>query len=207
MLTQTKEKPDPRNGYSSNCVLARSKGFLVIVVAIVASLTATRSGIAGEPDWPDAAYPYTVIDQDLGTVLQEFSDNLGILLRISDQIHGRVQDYRSTETPKDFLNELARRNSFEWYFDGRILHISGNDESVVRLLALGSVPFLELWTALDRLGIADQRFPLRHGGTSDLVLVSGPPRYVALVEQTLVALVSAAPTQVSIFRGSREPQS
>ena len=105
------------------------------------------------------------------------------------------------------MNDLAGRHNFEWYFDGRILHISTNEESVIRLLALDSVPFFELRTALDRLGIADRRFPLRHGGASKLVLVSGPPRYVALVEQTLLALVNAAPTQVSIFRGSREPQS
>src|SRR4051812_14028150 len=46
---------------------------------------------AGEPAWPTEPYRYTVIDQDLGNVLQEFGRNTGLRLEVSPEIRGRVR--------------------------------------------------------------------------------------------------------------------
>ncbi|WP_283206890.1 flagellar assembly protein FliX, partial [Methylorubrum podarium] len=47
-----------------------------------------------------------------------------------------------------------------------------------------------LKAALDALEISDARFPIRPAPGKAVVMVSGPPRYVTLVEQTLAGLVA-----------------
>ena len=43
----------------------------------------------------------------------------------------------------------------------------------------------ELRAMLAELGVEDERFPIKTASNDELVMVSGPPRYVALVAETI----------------------
>ena len=65
----------------------------------------------------------------------------------------------------------------------------------------------QLEANLDALGVTDARWPLRGSPDGRLVVVSGPPRYVQLVEQTLSALSQQrgqSVDKVGVFRGTVE---
>jgi hypothetical protein len=59
---------------------------------------------------------------------------------------------------------------------------------------------------LNRLGIADPRYPIRTTPGSGVISVSGPPPYIVLVRQTLIAMARGIPegedNRVRVFRGS-----
>ena len=160
-------------------------------------------------------YAYTVLDENLRDVLLQFGANTKSRIAISDAVQGRVRGRRDAAPPEAFLEALGREFGFDWYYDGYILYISATSESVSRMVTLGGVPASSLQATLEALGIADPRFLLRAVPESFTVLVSGPPRYVELVEQAVQTLAKppaapsppapAAPSPektVTVFRGS-----
>jgi len=161
---------------------------------------------AAVPPWPDGPYPYVVVDQDLVTVLNEFGQHMGTPVQISDDVHGRVLGRIPSMAPRAFLDRLALQYGFNWYYDGSTLAIAANSELVQRTIPLGKAKFDTLNADLDRLGISDSRYVLRHAEGSDLVMVAGPPRYADLVQQTVDSLNKDHPPAVKLYLGDVPPQ-
>lgn len=190
----------------------RSRAYARAGVGAAAAMVAFASaalpwrGVAAAP-LPDAQKEivYSVVDQDLRGVLAGIGGELGLDTVISSEVHGNVHGRLPPAPAEEMLDRLGAIYGFDWYCDGRTLFITAEDQAVAQILPLGPVSAGTLASALGTLGIADARFPLRAAPTGGVVLVDGPPRYVALVDQTLSALageVKAGPVEVRIFRGS-----
>ena len=164
---------------------------------------------------PDTPYNYTVVDQDLPAALQEFGTNLGVKVNVSSDVRGRIQGRLPELRPRAFLDRLAAMFNLEWYYDGQVLYISSVKEAQTRLLVLAPIGFEQFKTALRVLKVADERFAVVAAPGNGLVLVSGPPRFVAMTEQTLAGLIAeeqAKPkpgpqsppneTVLNVFRGT-----
>ncbi|MGX5831859.1 secretin N-terminal domain-containing protein [Mesorhizobium sp. 43Arga] len=160
---------------------------------------------------PSAPYRYTVLDQDLSAALQEFGNNLNISVNISPEVKGRIRGRMPDLAPREFLDRLTELYDLQWYFDGLVLYVSAAKEAQTRMLVLAPIRFDAFKAALDELDISDDRYVVRPAPGNGLVLVSGPPRFTALVEQTFNGLVAqaqphaAAPAKQSVltlFRGS-----
>ncbi|UVK35620.1 nodulation protein NolW (plasmid) [Mesorhizobium sp. AR10] len=144
---------------------------------------------------PSTPYRYTVLDQDLTAALQEFGNNLNIRVNISAEVKGRIRGRMPDLPPREFLDRLTNLYHLQWYYDGLVLYVSAAKEAQTRMLVLTSVRFDAFNGALDRLGISDDRYVVRPTPGNGLVLVSGPPRFIALVEQTFNGLVAEAQAQ------------
>jgi type III secretion protein C len=156
---------------------------------------------------PDAAQviDYAVVDQDLGGVLGGLAEQIGVRAEISPKLHARVHGRLEPAPAEQMLDRLAAIYGFDWYYSGRTLYVSARDEAMAKVLPLAPISATELSRTLGVLGIADARWPLRVSDRGDLALVAGPPRFAALVDQTLAALKqreTAAPDPVHVFRGS-----
>ncbi|MCA6116465.1 nodulation protein NolW [Bradyrhizobium sp. WSM 1738] len=161
------------------------------VVAAVAAVVALPSTThAAQLKLPDTTYTYTVINQDLSAALQEFGSNLNIKVNVSQEVRSRIQGRLPDLPPLAFLNRLAALYNLEWYYDGQVLHVTSARESQSRLLVPGPVPFERLASTLAAFDVADERYAVRPAPNTQLVLVTGPPRFVALVEQTLNGLIA-----------------
>ena len=164
--------------------VARLVGASLVVAGLVTGLGAARLKL------PDTTYTYTVINQDLSAALLEFGSNLNIKVNVSQEVRGRIQGRLPDLPPLAFLNRLASLYNLEWYFDGQVLHVTSARESQSRLLVPGPVPFERLASTLAAFDVADERYAVRPAPNTQLVLVTGPPRFLALVEQTLNGLVA-----------------
>ena len=138
--------------------------------------------------WQAKSYSYIAVDQDLRDVLHEFGGNIGIPVSMSDQVTGTVRARWVGVSAGDFLNRLARTYAIEWYFDGTTLFVSASSETASKFISVHGGDVISLSAALLRSGLADQRFPLRDGPAPETVLISGPPRYLQIVEDTAEAL-------------------
>ncbi|WP_394890337.1 nodulation protein NolW [Mesorhizobium sp. AaZ16] len=159
-------------------------------------------------------YRYTVLDQDLSAALQEFGNNMNLRVNISAEVKGRIRGNMPDLPPREFLDRLANLYGLQWYYDGLVLYVSAAKEAQTRMLVLTSIRFDAFKGALDKLEISDDRYVVRPAPGNGLVLISGPPRFTALVEQTFNGLVAEAQAQthvpetppresvLTLFRGS-----
>ncbi|MGY3238050.1 type II secretory pathway component GspD/PulD (secretin) [Bradyrhizobium sp. USDA 4472] len=141
---------------------------------------------------PSTPYSYTVLDQDLAAALQEFGNNLNIRVNVSTGVKGRIRGRMPDLPPRDFLERLINLYNLQWYYDGLVLYVSDAHEAQSRLLVSSPINFDAFKAALDALNISDERYIVRAVPGDGLVFASGPPRFVALVEQTLKGLVAEA---------------
>ena len=174
--------------------------------AVLLAAVAMPGARAATVPWSEEPLSYTVVDQELRDLLVEVGGRLGVRVRVSDQVRGRVRGRLPPAPPQEFLSRLAAIHGFEWFYDGGILWISAQSESQTRMLQLEQVTLDQVTTAMDELGASDPRWPLRGSGQAGVVMVNGPPRYVAMAEQTLQALQARMkPVRnggVLVFRGS-----
>lgn len=149
-----------------------------------------RSALDAPLSLPSTPYSYTVLDQDISAALQEFGNNLNIRVSISAEVKGRIRGRMAELPPREFLDRLTSLYNLQWYYDGLLLYVSAAHEAQSRLLALNSISLDAFKAALDALNISDERYVTRPAPGNGFLLVSGPPRFVALVEQTLDFLVA-----------------
>jgi type III secretion protein C len=164
----------------------------VILVVIAALTLSAGSARSMEPKWPPGPYKYMVIDQDIKSVLTEFGRNIDVPVDVSDQIKGRLRGRLQVTAAKEFLNMLCESYGLVWYFDGAVLHVNARTEVKTELVNIGRLSPEDVTDRLNTLGIADPRFPVRSTPDAGVVSVSGPPPFVSLVRQTLIASARAA---------------
>lgn len=191
---------------------------LPLLYGALAGAIGSTAAVAAPLPLPETPYTYTVVDQDLPAALQEFGTNLGIKVNVSPEVRGRIQGRLPDLQPRAFLDRLASMFNFEWYYDGQVLYVSAVREAQSRLLVLAPIGFEQFRTALNVLKVTDERFAVTPAPGRGLVLVSGPPRFVALTEQTLAGLIAeeqakprpgiqplppARETVLTVFRGTQ----
>ncbi|MFQ3455890.1 nodulation protein NolW [Bradyrhizobium sp. UFLA01-814] len=188
---------------------------LIGILCVGAFVSTGKHAAFGAPlSLSSTPYRYTVLDQDLPAALQEFGNNLNVRINISGEVKGRIRGHMPDLSPREFLDHLTQLYNLQWYYDGLVLYVSAAKEAQTRLLVLGPISFGAFTATLDALNISDERYSIRAAPGNGLVLASGPPRFIALVDETLKGLVAEAqarpravetPTRDSVltlFRGS-----
>ncbi len=189
-------------------------GLAILAWCLIAGTDATAAPL----NLPKTPYAYTVIDQDLPAALNEFGSNLGVRISVSQAVRGRIRGRLPDLPPREFLDRLVLLYNLQWYFDGQVLYVSSAEEAQSRVMVLGQVPFDRVQRTLGAFAITDERYTVQRAPAADLALASGPPRFIALVEQTVTALAAeeqarqrpspespaARPdTLLQVFRGSQ----
>ena len=137
------------------------------------------------PAWRSPTYTLVARDMDLRTAFDTFAVSQGLSIVMSDSVAGRFSgDFRDVPTD-EFLEKMATVHNLTWYYDGAALYLYGAGEIQTLLLDLQYMKAGELRKLLADLGVEDARFPLRTASNDELIMVSGPPRYVAIVSETV----------------------
>lgn len=178
-----------------DCLMVRTLFFLTALFANAAT------SIAREDVWREQPYPYIAFDQDIGEVLQEFGQNLGLQIRVSETLEGRVSGNFVKYSAGEFLDFLTQSHGLVWFDDGFSLDFSANNEIENRMLPLGKVTPEQLRLELIELDVADDRFPIRAGSGASMAMVSGPKRFIELVEGTIDSLNRVSQRRIDVFRG------
>jgi len=162
-----------------------------------------RSSLGAELKLPSGPYNYPVVDRDIKHLLEDFGKNTHVSVDVSGRITGRPRGPLPTGTAQDFLNGVCESEAIVWYFDGAKLYFSAASEINTVVFFLRSLRLQEFSDRLHKLGIADSRYPIRTTQRAEIIMVTGPPRYLALVEQTYYAM-SRFPLWPD-FRGRSNP--
>lgn len=136
----------------------------------------------------DQRFDVTIRDQNVREVLQELSLAIGVPIRVSESVQGRVSASFSEATAEDLLDTIARERSLDWRYDGRSVEVTARSEQVTRILGFEGVRTRELADALRSLGVYEDQFPLT-AVEGEFGMLVAPPGYVALVEVVLAELI------------------
>lgn len=191
--------------------LAKAAGMTTIAFALGLPGAITGAS-AAEPDWPAGTYKYITVDQPVAEALAEFGRNIRIPVSVSPAVKGRLSAGKAFGNARQFLLTICDQYRLVWHFDGITLNIATEAEVQTEILKIGKA---EAATAVEKLkasGVIDQRFPVDVSRRDDVVSVSGPPSYIALVKRTLGATSVGDPgrqievsevAQVRVFRGKQ----
>ncbi len=122
---------------------------------------------------------------DLRQVLETFGVAQGISTILSPGVAGTTSGEFADVPCGEFLERLCTAHNLSWYWDGATLFVYGPGESQTFLLDLRYMKAGEVRDMLKELGVEDPRFPIKTASNDELIMVSGPPRYVALVAEMI----------------------
>ncbi|WP_019956785.1 hypothetical protein [Yoonia vestfoldensis] len=145
--------------------------------------------LAGTSAMSDAenTHQFMIIDQQVGDVLREYATAFGLSINMDPAIEGRLTNFSGIYTTTGFLDAVTARFGLVWYDDGVTIHVSPLDEMKSVVIDFNGMPPAALTAALTDMGAHDPRFALRET-TAGIGIVTGPPRYVELVENTFLML-------------------
>ncbi|MBQ4385406.1 MAG: type III secretion system outer membrane ring subunit SctC [Kiritimatiellae bacterium] len=157
------------------------KRFAILMIAALALCGADGAEIP----WKLPTYTLVARDMDLRVAFDTFAVAQGLSVVMSDSVSGVFSgDFRDVP-PAEFLDKIAITHNLIWYYDGAALYIYGSGEIATILLDLRYMKAGEVRSMLAELGVEDSRFPLKTTSNDELMMVSGPPRYVSLVAETV----------------------
>ena len=156
---------------------------------------ASRPVWAGPVPWTDAPYSYFAKNAKLETVLAEFAGSFSLSVNMAPSLSGLVNGRFTTQNPTEFITKLAGVYGFVWYTHAGTLHVSKSSDTLTRSLPAPGGGITNLRQALTDLGVLEPRFGWGELAEQKVVLVSGPPSYVNLIESTLSGLPLASNQQ------------
>ena len=156
-----------------------------MIAALFAFAVVTPSATAAEVPWKTATYTLVARDMELRAAIDTFAVSQGLSVVMSESVSGVFSgDFRDVPC-QEFLERLATVHNLTYYYDGAALYLYGAGEVQTLLLELQYMKAGEVRQMLAELGVEDARFPLRTASNDELIMVSGPPRYVAIVAEMI----------------------
>lgn len=163
----------------------KEAGFALLALWALGSVCAAEAPSGRQIPWQVPQWTLVARGMDLCEALNSFAVAEGMSVVISPKVKGTLSgDFR--EVPAgEFLNRLATLHNLTWYYDGAALYIYSAGEIETILANLSYMKAEEVRQMLLELGVEDARFPIKTTQNGEIIMVSGPPRYVALIAEMI----------------------
>ena len=157
------------------------------ILAMMMMLLGAAAWAAGPVgvSWRMPTYSLTARAMDVREALVTFGVAEGVPVVLSDAVRGAFSGNFKDVPAGDFLDRLTAMHNLTWYYDGASIFISGAGETLTTLIDLRYMKAGEVLVMLKELGVEDARFPIKAAQEDELIMVSGPPRYVTLVAEMI----------------------
>ena len=155
------------------------------ILVIIAAMAFCQAIHAAPIPWKLPAYTLVARDMDLRMAIDTFAVAEGLSVVMSQSVAGTFSGDFKDASPDEFLDKIATLHNLIWYYDGAALYLYGSGEIATTLIDLQYMKAGEVREMLAELGVEDSRYPLKTTSGEDLVMVSGPPRYVTLVTEMI----------------------
>jgi type III secretion protein C len=157
---------------------------LAVVMSASCASAVDKSAVKRLP-WKNPEYTLVARQMPIRSALESFSVAQGIPILLSDRVAGVLSGDFKRVAPGDFLDRISAVHNLTWYYDGTALYIYTVGEMGSTLIDLRYMKADEVLKMMVELGVEDARFPLKTASDGELILVSGPPRYVMLVSEMI----------------------
>jgi len=156
----------------------------ILMMLMALSFGGAAFGAAAIP-WRMPTYSLTARAMDVGEALDTFGVAQGMPVIRTPAVKGTFSGNFKEMPSAEFLDRLTTMHNLNWYYDGATLFVSSAGETLTTLIDLRYMKAGEVTAMMRELGVEDARFPLKTASNDELIMVSGPPRYVALVAEMI----------------------
>ncbi len=163
------------------------KRFLAMAALAVLAVVpwGTARAATNSIPWRVEKYTLTARTMPLREAFDTFGVAEGIPVIMSDAVSGTFSGNFKDVPATEFLDRMATVHNLTWYYDGAAIYVTGAREMLSTLIDLRYMKAGEVQAMLRELGVEDDRFPLKTASEDELIMVSGPPRYVQLVGEMI----------------------
>ena len=158
------------------------KRTLLLAVAV---LCGTLWGETNSVPWRLPLYSLNARQMNVRSALETFGVAEGVPIIMSEAVTGVFSGSFADVPAAEFLDRLATVHNLVWYYDGATIFVNASSETTSMLLDLKYMKAGDVLAMLRELGVEDRRFPIKTAQNGELIMVSGPPRYVQLVAETI----------------------
>lgn len=162
------------------CLVLSAKCVVGMLVAM-----ATFNACAAEIPWRLETYTLTAREMNLREALDTFGVAEGIPVIASERVNGSFSGSFVDVPASEFLDRIATMHNLTWYYDGASLYVYSAGEIFTTLTDLQYMKATDVRALLKELGVEDERFPIKTAMNDEIIMVSGPPRYVQIILQTI----------------------
>lgn len=159
---------------------------MLLVLAFVMACVAFDSHGA-QISWRSETFNYVAQNKPLKEFIREFAAAQGLTAVVAPEVEGTING-KFNLTPASLLELLSASFGISWYYDGSVLHVYPAGDVATEVIRLEVIGVGRLRETLNRLDIADPRYPIAYDSRNRTARVSGPKRYVELVKQTARAV-------------------
>ena len=160
--------------------------------AAAALIACAPAAFSGNTPWPDAPYSYFANGTALDAVLADFATSFSLSLSVQPDVSGVVNGRFATQSPTEFLTRLASVYGFVWYTHAGTLFVSRASDVVTKGVSAPGGNVGNMRKALADLGVLEPRFGWGELADHGIAIVSGPPSYIQLIENTIRNLPARA---------------
>ena len=161
------------------------KRILLAFLCICAAALAARANATNAIPWRVGKYSLIARQMALREAFDTFGVTEGLSVVTSEQVQGSFSGDFVDMPAQEFLERMCTMHNLIWYYDGAALYICSSGEVVSQLIDLAYMKAGDVRAMLRELGVEDSRFPIKTANNDELIMVSGPPRYVQLVLETI----------------------
>lgn len=158
---------------------------LVLIVLMAVSAAGFAGSVTNAIPWRSPNYTLTARNMAVREALETFGVAQGVPVLCSEAVTGSFSGNFTDLPASDFLDRLATMHNLTWYYDGASIYVYGAWEIRSALTDLAYMKADDVRNLLRELGVEDSRFPIKTASNDEIIMVSGPPRYVELVLETI----------------------
>lgn len=160
---------------------------LLGLICLAGVLLSSGAASAAEVRWKTDKFVYQAQGKNLKEFLREFGASQGLMVVVAPEVEGTVNG-KFNMLPQNLIEMLGATFGFIWYYDGNVLHVYSASDARSEIIRVSHSSVDRLRQALQQLDIPDRRFPITYDTRQNTALVSGPKRYVELIQQTARAI-------------------
>ncbi|MDR1438292.1 MAG: hypothetical protein LBI69_04530 [Puniceicoccales bacterium] len=152
------------------------------------SLLGCNAIFADEIPWADSHYYHFAQDQDISSLIHDFTAIQNIDVIIGAPLIGMVNGIFENIPPEEFWDHLSKAYNLAWFYDGSALYVYPGTEVKTEVIPISQQEAVTLKSVVGELDCSGSTVSMRYLPSTRMMVVSGPPRFMEVVQSFLAKI-------------------
>ncbi|MDR2371555.1 MAG: hypothetical protein LBD60_00170 [Puniceicoccales bacterium] len=152
-------------------------------IEMIHSMAFTEGNPADRLPWKTSGYYHFAKNQDLKELIRNFCAAQSMDVIVSDDISDVVNGKFSDVTPCQFWKDIVSAYGLVWFFDGSMMYAYKSSEVTSTVYQMNRDEMRTLVKVITQLGWLSSNVTFRPLETAGILVVSGPPKLMSLLEE------------------------
>lgn len=179
-------------------MISKTLAISLIFAPCFSSLVSAQNAIVDAADIQDpsneATYEFFVVEQRVSDFLHFLGRHTNTRVDLSDHVEGIIRKRYLSGNVDDIVHDLANHFDLDMFEFNGVLYLSKKDESLTRMIRVGALNTDDIRTALTDIGMEFDKFPVSDAADGTAVVISAPPKLLAISE----VVIENLPKQIEI---------